>query len=588
MIHLIVDEGDIRQSHRETLRRSTQVGAFVPPRLLVDDASPAEQIPNPVAGDEVNHRGTVLCGRDHELRRIRAPPQHVDQCPVGTHELAPPLGFGTAEDLALAIEVAVEILHENRIEGLEVVVVLRLVLEFHAGFEGQQRDAEVFGPIAQRHQCEKALIQRIAGHGRTRLGTLEPIPAGEQASTTGTGANASQRAQCNPEALRSAVRDDAVEIESQNLHRVAPACRRSGGHEAESAAMLCGHFELRVSAWHPIAQPALCCPAVKFVFNSVARQLLPWSISIGALVYVFGYKIDWQSIPEATANANFPLFVAITVFDKLSFFVVWGLFQAAAIRQFVERVPIRKIMAVKGASELLRTVNNSLADATFLIGVSQLVRTAGVTRVVAIASIPFVAHFAVLLLQATLALGLLEGGIGANRDVVILVAVSWGVVVGVSVAVHRGYLRAALERMGIGGWIDSVKPRQLIPYVGWFGLFGVYDVAIQGLAARSFGIDIDWIALVARIPVMYLALLIPSLGNFGTREIAFASLFDEYGSREALYAFALWTNAIFLAMHVIIGALFLNRAFALVREVRTARELGHPVPRPILRDAIDP
>jgi hypothetical protein len=327
---------------------------------------------------------------------------------------------------------------------------------------------------------------------------------------------------------------------------------------------------------------------VNSVFKSIGRQLLPWSISIGAMVYVFGYRIDWQAIPAATANANIPLFVAITIFDKLSFFVVWGLFQAAAIRQFVERVPIREIMAVKGASELLRTVNNSLADATFLIGVAQLVRTAGVAKVVAIASIPFIAHFAVLLLQATLALALLDGGLAFNQDVAALVGVSWIVVLAVSIAVRRGYLRNVLERVGIGGWIDTVTARELIPYVAWFALFGCYDVAIQGLAARSFGLDIDWIALVARIPVMYLALLIPSLGNFGTREIAFASLFEEFGSREALYAFALWTNTIFLAMHVIIGALFLSRAISLVRQVQLARESGQPVPSPILRDAIDP
>ena len=119
-------------------------------------------------------------------------------------------------------------------------------------------------------------------------------------------------------------------------------------------------------------------------------------------------------------------------------------------------------------------------------------------------------------------------------------------------------------------------------------MFGIYDVGIQGLAARAFGLEIDWIALMARIPTMYVVMLIPSLGNFGTREIAFANLFEEFGTREALYAFAFWTNTIFLAMHVIIGVLFVGRAFALLREVRAVRKLGQPVPRPILRDAIDP
>jgi hypothetical protein len=327
---------------------------------------------------------------------------------------------------------------------------------------------------------------------------------------------------------------------------------------------------------------------VKSFLNSIGRQILPWSVSLLALWYVFGYKIDWQSIPDASANANIPLFVAITVFDKLSFFIVWGLFQAVAIRSFIEKVPIRKIMAVKGASELVRTVNNSLADATFLFGVSQLVRSAEVGRVVAIASIPFIAHFAVLLIQASIALPLLDGGLANNLDVFVVVVVAWVITIAATVAVKLGYLTRLLERLGIGGWIDNVSPKELVPYIGWFLVFGIYDIAIQGFAARAFGLQIGWVSLAARIPVMYFILLIPSLGNFGTREIAFANLYEDYGSGEQLYAFALWTNTIFLAMHVIIGALFLTRAIALVREVRMARMDGQPVPRPILRDAIDP
>ena len=47
------------------------------------------------------------------------------------------------------------------------------------------------------------------------------------------------------------------------------------------------------------------------------RHVLPLAISGTALVYVFGFAIDWQSIPEATERANMPLFIAITVFDNL-------------------------------------------------------------------------------------------------------------------------------------------------------------------------------------------------------------------------------------------------------------------------------
>ena len=111
---------------------------------------------------------------------------------------------------------------------------------------------------------------------------------------------------------------------------------------------------------------------------------------------------------------------------------------------------------------------------------------------------------------------------------------------------------------------------------------------IQGTASRAFGVPIPWTELAARIPILYVVMSIPSLGNFGTREIAWAQLFAEHGTRAELTAFALWTNAIFLVMHVVIGALFLNRAITLVRQMRAARRQGETVPRPFLHDAIDP
>lgn len=318
------------------------------------------------------------------------------------------------------------------------------------------------------------------------------------------------------------------------------------------------------------------------------RRILPWCVSACALVYVFGYRIDWHAIPDVTANANMPLFIAFTVLDKAVFFLVWGLLQAAVIRRFIEPVPVHEVLSVKGGAELLRLGGNSVADAGFLFGLTQLVRSASVGKVVAISSIPFIAHFAVLLMQVSLSLPLLEGGVGANRDVAIAVGVAWLAVAVAIVGVRAGYLRRLLQRVELGAWIDDIRPRELLPYVMWFALFAIFDVFVQGAASRAFGVEIGWLALMARIPILYVALMIPSLGNFGTREIAWANLFADYGSREALYAFALWTNTVFLAMHVVIGALFFSRAVRLLREMRQARRRNEGLPRPILHDPVDP
>jgi Na+/glutamate symporter len=110
---------------------------------------------------------------------------------------------------------------------------------------------------------------------------------------------------------------------------------------------------------------------------------------------------------------------------------------------------------------------------------------------------------------------------------------------------------------------------------------------IQGLASQAFGVHIDWTALAARIPLLYLALVIPSLGNFGTRELAWAGLFSEYGSRDSLIAYAFAVNTVFLILNVLIGVIFLKRAFELVSEVRRVRKTGEGAPARLLRDPTD-
>ena len=87
---------------------------------------------------------------------------------------------------------------------------------------------------------------------------------------------------------------------------------------------------------------------------------------------------------------------------------------------------------------------------------------------------------------------------------------------------------------------------------------------------------------------LYLALAIPSVGNFGVREFAWAELFQGAASADSLYAFAFATNAVFLLLNVVIGIVFLRRALGLLEEMRRTRRRGDPVPEPLLHDATDP
>lgn len=316
------------------------------------------------------------------------------------------------------------------------------------------------------------------------------------------------------------------------------------------------------------------------------RRFLPWGISLAALVYVFGYATDWGQLVEATRDANLPLFLFITLLDKLAFFFVWAFLQAEAIRRFVAPVPRRSILAIRGGSELFRAVSNPLADASFLLGVTRLT-TSRVDAVVVVALIPFVTHLLVLLVQITLALPFL-GASGENGVVYVSAALGWALVGASAIGLRLAPAARIPGLSRIVHWLRQVRVRQLAPFFVSFALLAAFDVLIQGAASRAFGIAIPWTDLAARIPVLYAALSIPSVGNFGVREFAWAGLFAEFGSQDALFAYAFATNSIFLVLNVLIGVCFLRRAFELIAEIRSTRERGESVPEPILHDAMDP
>lgn len=318
------------------------------------------------------------------------------------------------------------------------------------------------------------------------------------------------------------------------------------------------------------------------------RHVLPWLVSIALLVYVFGWATDWSSLREALRAADVPLFLAFASADRIAFFVVWTLLQAIALQRFVAHVPVRSVMAVRGGSELLRTISNPLSDAAFFLGLGELAGRR-VDAVLASALVPMLCHFFVMLCMMTLAMPFLPGGLAENRSVAVTSAVLWVMWIALFVAAwlaSRGGRRFP-GSASLATWLERFPLAALRPFLLGFVALVLFDVTIQKLASEAFGVSIPWLVLAARIPVLYLALVVPTLGNFGTREIAWAGLFAEFGDRDQLIAYALATNAVFLVLNLALGLLFLPRALQLVAAVRRARSEGRPLPEPLLHDPTD-
>jgi hypothetical protein len=322
-----------------------------------------------------------------------------------------------------------------------------------------------------------------------------------------------------------------------------------------------------------------------FARDGRLRHVLPWVVSAALLAYTFGWATDWSRLSQAMAGANVPLFLLYATADRLAFFAIWSWLWAAALRHFVAAVPTSAVFAVRGGSELLRVVSNPLSDAAFFLGLVQL---AGgrFEAVLAAAIVPALTHFVVMVVQMTLMLPLL----GPERgDVVAGAAVAWAVLLGGATAAllaARGVLRWR-GALAVRTWLERFPIRALWPFWIGFALLAAFDVAIQALASRAFGVPIGWVELAARVPLVYFSFLVPTLGNFGTREIAWAGLFTEFGTRDELVAYAFSVNAVFLVLNLVLGVVFLPRALELVAAMRRAQRAGAPLARPPLHDPTD-
>ncbi len=318
------------------------------------------------------------------------------------------------------------------------------------------------------------------------------------------------------------------------------------------------------------------------------RRALPWIVSAGLLIYVFGWLTEWDALLEATRKANLPIFVLVTFADKMIFFLLWTFLQVQAIRRLVGPMSLRSLISLRGGSELLRSISNPLADASFLIGLVRITG-GGTARVVLAASIPGFVHGIVLIGQLTLALFLLDGGIEANRDVAIAAGIGWSIILGIAVSIRLAR-RSTARRLGrVRMFLEETDFRAFAPMLAWFVVLAFMDITVQWIATHAFGAPIDYLDLVARIPILYSAFMIPAFGNFGTRELAWAALFSESHARDTLVAYAFATNSLFLIFHVVIGVAFLPRALALLRDVREARREGEKLPGgPLVHDPGDP
>lgn len=97
---------------------------------------------------------------------------------------------------------------------------------------------------------------------------------------------------------------------------------------------------------------------------------------------------------------------------------------------------------------------------------------------------------------------------------------------------------------------------QLVILGAWRLFFALNFIGLIGVCCFGFGFEVPVSFLLAGVPLLIVAAMIPSVAGLGTGQIAFAAIFQSYGDQETLLACSLAFSTGIIIMRAGMGLLF--------------------------------
>lgn len=302
------------------------------------------------------------------------------------------------------------------------------------------------------------------------------------------------------------------------------------------------------------------------------RWLLPVAVTTAALAWVFS-KIDFATvIAQLTPDA-----LAVMVPSLLVFAVVALAIEAECLvrllptlRHVFDRATAARIKAASyplslvhyalgaGAVAVLlgRRTDRSIADAAGIVGLITLFD-------LTIQLVLFVVGVTALGTSAPA----IRGGVVAT----LLAAIVLGFVV-LRASVSLGPLDR-LRELPVFDAARTTPIRMLLALGGLRFVFAMNFVALIGFCCAGFGIDVPTGFLLAAVPLLIVAAMIPSVAGLGTGQIAFVEVFGRFGDDETLLACSLAFSTGIIVLRAGMGLAFAREftreAFEAAREAES-------------------
>lgn len=295
------------------------------------------------------------------------------------------------------------------------------------------------------------------------------------------------------------------------------------------------------------------------------KRLLPAALTLLIFVLIF-QRIPVGKLVEALRGADYPRFLLLMIPNSLVFFLWDTLVLTVVIRWFHGPVEYRELLPVRASTYVVALFNTNAARGALALYLSRRLRA------------PFLqlgsTVIFLVLTEYTHLVGWATLGIVGYRSEVTrqllwvppLVALFW--------LFFLLYARLGVTPSRAIRWLLAPRewslfrtfrlaPLRRYPQIVLLRApMFFFSLCVHYLAARTFGIEIPFGAMLTFLPVIFMLGALPiTVAHLGTTQAAWIFFFSAYATPSQLLAFSLAAHLAFMVTKAVLGLVFLPRAY---------------------------
>jgi hypothetical protein len=301
----------------------------------------------------------------------------------------------------------------------------------------------------------------------------------------------------------------------------------------------------------------------------ILKAVVPWILTILLFVFLFS-RIPVEKVLATLASADWGLYIAILVpysgvYLLLDTGALW-----VALRRFHSPVRYSELIPVRAVTYVLSLVNHNVAQGGVALWLWRK------------ENIPFLAIAGTMIFLAFMEIAnlILVSSVGASvvgTEIPGLSQAYWALY-GVLAAILF-YFRG-LKLLGINrpapGLLSTFDRARIVDYLAIlpFKVSALLLAAVLNWkAVQFFGMEIPFFAMVASLPLIYLASAVPlTVAKLGTAQAAWVFLLGSYAPEANLLAYSLCAHLMFLVTNATLGVCFLPSKGREIWELAEKRE----------------